>query len=1666
MRPVEPAAEPAATANPLQALRNQPPDAPPTLDALAEAAQAAGLDARLRLIPTAYRTTLNTARLPLVVCSRASADEPPRLLVVWNRFGFWVAALDTLRGLRWLTWRQLEQTAPGDTIAMAADAWLDLARSEPLATRRQQRLRALSFPPDQVAALLDEAAQTQPGWYGLAALEAALGLVEALLHIRALAPLAAAREMLQQRLQQALAAAAEAPTPPVPGGAIPAEYWPVQLDPASPTPGATLLVHGLLLLEVHGPLVAEPAPAALPERAPAPPDIVPTADTPDEPAPATEQADEPTAPRSLLAFVRLEIDGLLRPALLAGALLASSGAFVLQAALFRGFMALDQVFHTTGQRIGASILLLGFLLVVLLLEWYINDAVGRIGRRLDAHLRIAVLEQLPRLSPSHLFQHSTADMMERIHAARDVHNLPEFGVRLLRTLFVLLLTLVGIAWIDLPGALIGLLLVGVTVGASYVSVPLLNADNLDVRARLGNLAPFYLDGMFGLLAVRAHSAERTMRREYEHRLESWIGSVLALARHEFWIVSMEQVAAYTLVALMIMQFVARGGNLLALPLLLFWALQLATLGREFARSFFRYMDEQSKCTRFLELLATPTESAAATDAPAAEAPAAPDAAPTAGAAIRLEGVAVQQGTQTILHHIDLEIAPGSQVAIVGESGAGKSTLLGLLLGWHAPAEGTILLDGQPFTPERLRDLRRQTAWVDPLVQIWNRPLIYNLTYGGEQMPLNWLLQQADLGVVVERLPEGIQSSLGEQGRLVSGGQGQRVRLGRALQRQAARLVLLDEPFRGLDRAQRHSLLARARRLWPQATLLCATHDVGQSLDFDRVLVVEGGRIVEDGGPTALAEQASSRYRAMLNAEEAVRVGLWSDEQAHWRNLWLEAGRMEELPGGGAPKPATAAPAAPNGAPPPSTAPNGAPLAANGTAAADPDADAPAEASPDAALLACAWDAALADEAVLALARRSGLQPNPPPTSQPTHERREPLPLDQQLAIAAAQLGLEVEPATTPYAELDELLRCAGPALLRLPDNRLLLLLGATRWWVTILAPDLSLQRVHPDRLRDLICHGLYAPLLPELEHQLGQLGLPPRHWPGARRLLLANRLQDRVVGNIWLLRLAPGGSIWHQIRRAGLLRYLAMGLVGEAFVGGLYVAVFLVAGMGAAQGQIAWFWMQAALLLLLMRAPAELTRWLGEASLDIGLRTIIKQRLFYGVVHLPPDEVQQHGTGQFLGWSMESERLEKMVRAGPFLLSTLVSLLICAGLLVLGAGGVFHGLLMLGWLLLMGLVSWRSLHGYLAQRTCHHQMTRDLLERIEGHQTRLVQEDPARWHAEEDQELTYYHGLARIDDQYRAVLAVLIPYGWLFVGVLALVPTFIAQPEAALALGSSLLGLFWSFQLLNTAVPDVLDLVRSIGSISYVAPIERSAQRQAAHATNLSRQTSRPIRAAPTPPAPPPASGPAAPADEPVPLLEARSLSYIYPGQPRPTLTNCALRIGYHDRLLLKGPSGGGKSTLAALLAGLRSRQAGLLLLHGLDQPSIGIEAWRRQVVLSPQFHENHVLNASLAFNLLLGRRWPPRPADLDEATALCRELGLGDLLARMPRGLHQEVGETGWHLSHGERSRIYIARALLQGASLILLDESFGSLDPQTLQLALQCVLRRAPALLVIAHP
>jgi ABC-type transport system involved in cytochrome bd biosynthesis fused ATPase/permease subunit len=481
-----------------------------------------------------------------------------------------------------------------------------------------------------------------------------------------------------------------------------------------------------------------------------------------------------------------------------------------------------------------------------------------------------------------------------VHSLR---SLPGLAGRFLSSTFQLVLTTAGIIWLAPRSAPIDIVAAALAVGLPLIMQPPLVERDLRVRNHAGALSRFYLDAMLGLIPVRAHVAERAIRQTHERLLIEWARAGLGLQRFAVAIDSFQSIVGFALaIWLMVAHGVVRSGETGSILLLLYWAMSLPALGHAVALSARQYPIHRNVTLRLLEPLGAPE----ATGTPSADevrAPATKNEVATLapGLTISMEGVDLTIAKRTILKELNLALDAGCQVAVVGPSGAGKSSLVGLLLGWNRPSGGRILVDGTPLDGQRLKRLREETAWVDPAVQLWNRSLMDNLCYGSFSDDSTGLLGQvigtAELRQLLESLPDGLQTPLGESGALVSGGEGQRVRLGRAMLRRQARLVILDEPFAGLDRPRRKQLLLRARELWQHATLLYITHDIAEAAAFGRVLVLEAGRIVEDGVPSDLVKQPDSRYRALREAEVAMDAKFTSSES--WRRLRIDRGRLFE-----------------------------------------------------------------------------------------------------------------------------------------------------------------------------------------------------------------------------------------------------------------------------------------------------------------------------------------------------------------------------------------------------------------------------------------------------------------------------------------------------------------------------------------------------------------------------------------------------------------------------------------------------------------------------------------------------------------------------------------------------------------------------------------------------
>lgn len=849
-----------------------------SIDTMEVVATQLGLDAEQIVAPADFVLLPEAGLLPAIaVVLRAS--KMTHFVVPWRCHGALLQVMDPAIGRQWVPKADFISSLYIHTLAVPAQGWREWAESEKFTLPVRRKLDELGIS-SQAAKRLIESALDTPGWRALARLEAGTRSLGAIVRSGGLRRGKEAERVLERLLDQARQDGKEGHS------VIPLNYWSAWPAPAEEGGDGgqdeQVFFKGAVLVHVKG-RRSESA-------------VAETAKLPTEVAAALEEKPSPPA---VELFKILKADGLRAPAAVVAALgLATLGVFV-EAILFRSLLDMPQKFGLPGQRLGVMTALLVFLTALMLLELPIASGILRIGRHLEARLRTKFLEKIPKLGDRYFHSRLTSDMAERSHSTHRLRLLPGLGGQLLRSVFELIVTVAGIIWLDPRLTLPVLITATLAVALPLFVQPIFAERDLRMRSQTGALSRFYLDALLGLVPVLTHRAERSLRREHESLLVEWAHAAYGLLRVVLWLEAVQWLAGFGLAAWLMLDHISRAGEAGGALLLVYWALNLPALGDEIVLVARQYPSYRNVTLRMLEPLGALEESTAPdapADPPAIEfvhqAGAQSGDNRSVGVAIELANVNVHAAGHIILEQINLKIKPGDHVAIVGPSGAGKSTLLGLLLGWYRASEGSMVVDGASLEGEHLDQLRQRTAWVDPAVHLWNRSLFSNLCYGNpDAVPTAALLEQSNLRQLLEKLPEGLQTDLGESGGLVSGGEGQRVRLGRALLKSDVRLVLLDEPFRGLDRHQRRELLARARRHWENVTLLCVTHDVGETLTFPRALMIENGRIVEDGNPEELVRQEGSRYRALVEAEESVREGSWTGAQ--WRHLRLEDGRLNE-----------------------------------------------------------------------------------------------------------------------------------------------------------------------------------------------------------------------------------------------------------------------------------------------------------------------------------------------------------------------------------------------------------------------------------------------------------------------------------------------------------------------------------------------------------------------------------------------------------------------------------------------------------------------------------------------------------------------------------------------------------------------------------------------------
>ena len=648
------------------------------------------------------------------------------------------------------------------------------------------------------------------------------------------------------------------------------------------------------------------------------------------------------------------------------------------------------------------------------------------------------------------------------------------------------------------------------------------------------------------------------------------------------------------------------------------------------------------------------------------------------------------------------------------------------------------------------------------------------------------------------------------------------------------------------------------------------------------------------------------------------------------------------------------------------------------------------------------------------------------------ERESIAALSRRCAIDPSQM--EIEPVRLEGRRLIEQLRRSAPFVIAC-GGRYLAVAACGRKSAQVLASDLALRRVNLQWLAGVLSAEAEAPFEAEIDRLLEDCAIPASRRAKARSALMSDRLESRRIGVARELRVRPAANFAGQLRSAGVVSRLARWATAHLLEYSLWIAAWWIVGSAALAGRIDSGWLVCWVLTLATLVPLHIFGTWSQSVAGVGLGGLLKQRILAGALDLQPEKIRREGAGQLLGHAIEAEMLESLALTGG--LASAVAILELAAacvVLSLGSGGVRSVLLLALWLVVSGLAAWAYVRQRARWTTRRLDMTHDLVERMNGHRTRLAQSPPQRRHDGEDEALDEYLEASASMDCRGAILSAIVPRGWLMLGLCGL------GISGASGFAAGLGGVLLAYQALQRLVVGTSQLSGAGIAWQRLRPLLGDAQAECEPVADA------PPHMAQT-------------------ILEAHDLTFRYPARTEPALRSASLRIERGDWLLLEGSSGSGKSTLAAILAGLRRPEAGLLLAGGLDRATLGASGWRRRVAAAPQYHENHIFTGPLAFNLLMGRAWPPTAEDMAEAGAVCRELGLGGLLERMPAGLLQLVGDTGWQLSQGERSRVFLARALLQKPGLVVLDESFAALDPLNLRQCLECALGRAETLLVVAH-
>ncbi len=536
-------------------------------------------------------------------------------------------------------------------------------------------------------------------------------------------------------------------------------------------------------------------------------------------------------------------------------------------------------------------------------------------------------------------------------------------------------------------------------------------------------------------------------------------------------------------------------------------------------------------------------------------------------------------------------------------------------------------------------------------------------------------------------------------------------------------------------------------------------------------------------------------------------------------------------------------------------------------------------------------------------------------------------LRDRIMDRSSQIGVEVEEVVSVYADLDETLKNAGPAIIKVPGEDWLVALvrgrGRNLW---VLTPKLNRYKLAIDELHATIVQTLEQQIETKVNSIIEAAEIPLSRRDRSRRALFSEHLGEYPIARFWLLRPPVGSSFFGQLRHGGQVKTIA-GLSCAHFVQHfLFLFSWLLIGRGALSGNLDKVWIAGWGLLLVTLVPLRMLTVYLQGRVVIGTGALLKRRLLAGVLNFDLEDLKHEGAGMLLGRVIESNSIEALALTGGHVAIVAV-IEVCATVWVLsqGAGGLLHGALFCGWAMVTLFVLWRYYALLDSWVTIRLELSHDLTERMVAHRTRLAQQSANQWHEGEDTLVDRYFMASNKVDAIAPYLGQ-TAFAWRIIGFLGLAPAFLSGNASIASLAVGLGGVILGYQALSRF---------SLGIGRFAAA--GIAWRRVAvmfHAAEGSQDQ--------------PSARLGTDDDGGDSIIVARDLSYTFAGRAQPAVSNIDLTINKGDRLLLVGPSGSGKSTLISLLSALRQPDNGVILCHGLDLATLGSVGWRSLVGRPP----------------------------------------------------------------------------------------------------------------------